>query len=73
MLNKAVEESFPVGIRISAYAEHDGMLPYSTTTLKKDKNKLSKQTEGYVQVVDGVLEAIEFEAVGDGSAYRIRN
>lgn len=70
-LNKAVEEAFPEGIRIAAWAEHDGMLPYSPTTLKKDKNKLSKQMEGYVQVVDGALEAIEFEPVGDGSAYRI--
>ena len=70
-LNKAVKEAFPEGIRIAAWAEHDGMLPYSPTTLKKDKNKLSKQTEGYVQVVDGALEAIEFEPVGDGSAYRI--
>ena len=63
-LNKAVEESFPEGIRISAYAEHDGMLPYSPTTLKKDKNKMSKQTAGYVQVVDGHLQPVSFDIAG---------
>ena len=52
-LNKTVEESFPEGIRIAAYAEHDGMLPFSPTTLKKDKNKMAKQTTGYMQAADG--------------------
>ncbi len=61
-LNKAVEESFPEGIRIAAYAEHDGMLPYSPTTLKKDKNKMAKQTTGYVRVVDGKLQTISFDS-----------
>ena len=58
-INKAVEESFPEGIRIAAYAEHDGMLPYSPTTLKKDKNKMSRQTDGLVQVMDGKLTPIK--------------
>lgn len=60
-LNKAVEESFPEGIRIAGYAEHDGMLPYSPTTLKKDKNKMAKQTMGYVQGVDGHLQTVSFD------------
>ena len=58
-LNKAVEESFPDGIRIFAYAEHDGMLPYSPTTLKKDRNRMSQQKNGYVQAVDGKLVEIK--------------
>ena len=58
-LNKAVEESFPDGIRIFAYAEHDGMLPYSPTTLKKDRNCMSQQKNGYVQAVDGKLVEIK--------------
>lgn len=58
-LNKAMEESFPEKIRIAAYAEHDGMLPYSPTTLKKDKNKMAKQTTGFVNVVDGELKAVD--------------
>ena len=70
-LNKAVEESFPVGIRIAAYAEHDGMLPYSPTTLKKDKNKMAKQTTGFVQVVEGRLHAVSFELTEDSSGYTI--
>ncbi len=70
-LNKAVEESFPKGIQISAYAEHDGMLPYSPTTLKKDKNKMSKQTTGYVQVIDGQLRDIVFKHSVDAASYQI--
>ena len=42
------------------YFVHDSMLPYSPTTLKKDKNRLSKQTDGYVRVVDGEIKNIEF-------------
>lgn len=56
-----MEESFPEGIRIAGYAEHNSMLPYSPTTLKKDKNKMSKQTSGYVQIVDGKLETVHFD------------
>ena len=61
-LNKVIEESFPEGIRIAAYAEHEGMLPYSPTTLKKDKNKMAKQTTGFVQVVDGRLQNFSFDS-----------
>lgn len=68
-LNKAVEETFPEGIRIAAWAEHDGMLPYSPTTLKKDKNKLSKQTSGYVQVVNEKLQTVNFKPTVDGPVY----
>lgn len=57
-LNNAVEESFPEGIRIAAYAEHNGMLPYSPTTLKKDKNKMAKQKTGYYQVINCKLTDI---------------
>ena len=60
-LNKTVEKSFPEGLQISAYAEYDGMLPYSPTTLKKDKNKMAKQTTGFVQVLDGRLRTVSFE------------
>ncbi len=40
-------------VNLAAFAEHDVMLPYSPTTLKKDKNKMAEQSEGYVQVIDG--------------------
>ena len=68
-LNKVVENSFLDGIQIAAYAEHEGMLPYSPTTLKKDKNKMSKQTTGYIQVMDGQLKKIRFNPTDDGTAY----
>ena len=68
-LNRSVEGFFPEGIRIAAWSENDGMLPYSPTTLKKDKNKMSKQTTGYVQVVDGQLHEVRFEQAKDHSAF----
>ena len=68
-LNKVVEKSFPDEIRIAAWSEHEGMLPYSPTTLKKDKNKLSKQTTGYVQVVDNQWQRIHFEPIADTSVF----
>ncbi|MBR0419223.1 MAG: acyl--CoA ligase [Erysipelotrichaceae bacterium] len=68
-LNKTVEKSFPEGIRIDAYAEHEGMLPYSPTTLKKDKNKLSKQTSGYIQIINGKVYSVEFIPNGNEKYY----
>ena len=53
-------------VSIIGYSEHDIMLPYSPTTLKKDKNKLSKQTTGYVQINDDKLVNISFEPTEDG-------
>lgn len=48
------------------YAEHDIMLPYSPTTLKKDKNKMSNQTNGYIQVIDDEIRQIEFMPTESG-------
>lgn len=69
--NELVEGSFPAGIRISAYAEYEHMLPCSPTTLKKDKNKMSNKTTGYIQVIDGQLKGIRFEATGE-SAFKLQ-
>ncbi|MBE5806437.1 MAG: acyl--CoA ligase [Clostridiales bacterium] len=59
-LNNLLINYLPEGVQVSAYSEHEIMLPYSPTTMKKDKNRLSKQTNGYMQVVDGNLNNIEF-------------
>lgn len=59
-MNKQLKDFLPSGIEVLAYSEHDIMLPYSPTTLKKDKNKMSKQTTGYVQVIDGKMNDVEF-------------
>ncbi len=59
-LNTDLEEFLPNDVSIVGYSFHDVMLPYSPTTLKKDKNKLSKKTTGYVQVVEGELVNINF-------------
>lgn len=60
MMNQQLSNFLPSGIVVSAYSVHDTMLPYSSTTLKKDKNKMSEQTKNYVQVIDGKLNNIEF-------------
>ena len=62
-LNKAVKDSFPEEIRITAYAEHECMLPYSPTTFKKDKNKMFKQKTGYVQVVNNRLQTVYLDSI----------
>ena len=58
-MNEELRQVLPEELVLYAYAEHDGMLPYSPTTLKKDKNKMAKQTIGFIQVIDGKLTTIE--------------
>ena len=58
-LNAIMKDYLPSTFEMAAYSVHDIMLPYSPTTLKKDKNRLSKQTDGYVQVIDGEIKNIE--------------
>lgn len=41
------------------YREYENMLPYSPTTLKKDKNKMARCTDGIMQVIDGTLQYVE--------------
>ncbi len=53
-------------ICLCIYAIHEGMLPYSPTTLKKDKIKMSKQLEGYVQVMDEQIYKIRFVKMAKG-------
>lgn len=60
IINSMLKDYLPYGVELSAYLEHDIMLPYSPTTLKKDKNKMSKQTSGYIQVIDGKMNLVEF-------------
>ena len=57
-LNTMLRDYLPKELCLYAYVEHDGMLPYSSTTLKKDKNRLSKQTDGYFNVINGKLQEI---------------
>lgn len=65
-MNTALAQFLPEEVEVVAYSEHQGMLPYSPTTLKKDKNKLAKQTSGYIQLEDGILNQIEFIPSNDG-------
>ena len=66
LMNEQLASFLPTEVEVSAYSFHDIMLPYSPTTLKKDKNKMSKQTTGYVQVIDGEINSIEFNLNENG-------
>lgn len=57
-LNEMLNDYLPSELVVFGYAEHEEMLPYSPTTLKKDKNRMSKQRDGYYQVVEGKLASI---------------
>lgn len=66
LMNEQISEFLPSEVTLSAYSEHDIMLPYSPTTLKKDKNKMIQQTSSYVQIIDGEINNIEFILNVDG-------
>ena len=65
-LNECMKSYLPSSFSMLAYATHETMLPYSPTTLKKDKNKMSKQTEGFIQVIYDKLCNVQFVMKSDG-------
>ncbi len=67
VMNEQLSNFLPKDIELTSYAEHDLMLPYSPTTLKKDKNKMSKQTNGYYQLIDGNMYNVEYILNSDGN------
>ncbi len=58
-LNASLSCYLPQEISVYGYSEYQDMLPYSPTTLKKDKNKLSQQIDGFIQAVNGKLEHLK--------------
>jgi hypothetical protein len=65
-MNEQLKSLLPGDIEILGYSEHNVMLPYSPTTLKKDRNKMMAQKNGYIQVVDENLCSIELFLNEDG-------
>ena len=49
-IDRGLKESLPTDISVEGYAEHEGMLPYSPTTLKKDRNKMVSQLEDLIRI-----------------------
>ena len=66
LMNIQMQELLPNGIEVSGYFEYDTKLPVSPTAFKTDKIKMSAQTTGYVQVIDGKMYNIEFILNNDG-------
>lgn len=58
-IDKMMKEYLPEGINMIGYAIHK-KLPYSPTTLKKDKNLLAKQEDCFFHVVDGKTVPLYF-------------
>ena len=48
-------KQYEPSVSLNTFAFHDVMLPYSPTTLKKDKNRMASQKEGFVKVIDGKI------------------
>lgn len=70
--DQLIEAKFHQKIKIDGYLSHDGSLPYSPTTLKKDKNKLSKITTGFKKVVNNEVLNVYFVANNDGTYYKMQ-
>ena len=66
IMNKQLSEYLPQGFEVTAYYIHDQILPYSPTTLKKDKNGMLKITDGYIQVVNNEIMNVNFMPNGNG-------
>lgn len=66
-INNILKSFLPNGIELLAYYVHDTMLPYSPTTLKKDKNKMAKQNSDFIQVIDDNLVNVDFELNKSGN------
>ena len=64
-LIKYVRE-YESGVNMDTFAFYDIMLPYSPTTLKKDKNKMYKQEDGYIRIRDGHIERIRMISEKNG-------
>ena len=59
-INQQLAEFLPKEVVVSGFAEHDKMLPYSPTSLKKDRNGMLAQNEGYLQTANDQLINVNF-------------
>ena len=70
-LNNQLRALLPANIHISGYKTHEKMLPYSATTLKKDKNKMHSENKGYIQVINNEEYDIEF-VINENNKYELK-
>lgn len=72
-INSELSSIFQNKIAIIGYKEHSRMLPYSPTTLKKDKTGLAAVMSGYRQIYDGRMYDIELSQSADGNIINYYN
>ncbi len=65
-LTQLMKEYLPNGYELNTFTEHKGMLPYSPTTLKKDRKRMAEQNVGFVQVIDDKVENVEYIPLHNG-------
>lgn len=53
-------KQYEPNLNLNTFAFHNNMLPYSLTTLKTDKNRMSKQLDGYVKVTGSEISTYTF-------------
>ena len=53
-------KQYEPNLNLNTFAFHNIMLPYSPTTLKTDKNRMSKQLDGYVKVTGSEISTYTF-------------
>ena len=49
-INESLKDLLPSDIIVEGYAEYDNMLPYSPTTLKKDRNMMASHDENLIRL-----------------------
>ena len=60
LMNSAIANKFDGMISIGGFFEHNIMLPYSETTLKQDKNAMSNQLDGYINLEDSEIVDVDY-------------
>lgn len=59
-IDSELEKVLPKGIKIDGYKNHKVAIEYSSTTLKKDRNKLMTELDGYVKVINNQEVEVSF-------------
>jgi hypothetical protein len=60
LINQDIRNKYNGSISIGAFYEHETMLPYSETTLKKDKNGMSSILDGYINVENSRIVRVDY-------------
>lgn len=66
VIDQKLLEFLPSDVKVVAYKEHYEMLPYSPTTLKKDRNLMYNTRDGYKAIDNGEIVNVSFSVMENG-------